>query len=139
MAKPTGRFLRSVECRTPVELIRIPEFFTSLSVLFVAQEILSSISTKESRGGALPGRQPDQPRKHQHQGVQIILTCDLNNLLQCTMCTLYSFFPPRPSAVGYIVQPHTCHIIIYGTYICPNALGRGGTFIELYFRASPNL
>ena len=27
------------------------------------------------------------------------------------MCTLYSFFPPRPSAVGYIVQPHTCHII----------------------------
>ena len=31
--------------------------------------------------------------------------------LQCTMCTLYSFFSPRPSAVGYIVQPHTCHII----------------------------
>ena len=30
---------------------------------------------------------------------------------QCTMCTLYSFFSPRPSAVGYIVQPHTCHII----------------------------
>ena len=27
------------------------------------------------------------------------------------MCTLYSFFSPRPSAVGYIVQPHTCHII----------------------------
>ena len=34
-----------------------------------------------------------------------------NTCNQCTMCTLYSFFPPRPSAVGYIVQPHTCHII----------------------------
>ena len=29
----------------------------------------------------------------------------------CTMCTLYSFFSFRPSAVGHIVQPRDCHII----------------------------
>ena len=31
--------------------------------------------------------------------------------LHCTMCTLYSFFSFRPSAVGHIVQPRDCHII----------------------------
>ena len=31
--------------------------------------------------------------------------------MQCTMCTLDSFFSFRPSAVGHIVQPRDCHII----------------------------
>ena len=30
---------------------------------------------------------------------------------QCTMCTLYSFFSFRPSALGLIVQPQACHVI----------------------------
>ena len=40
--------------------------------------------------------------------VLYILCC---TVLHCTMCTLYSFFSPRPSALGRIVQPHNCHII----------------------------
>ena len=31
--------------------------------------------------------------------------------LQCTMCTLDSFFSFRPSALGLIVQPQACHVI----------------------------
>ena len=31
--------------------------------------------------------------------------------LQCTMCTLYSFFSFRPSALGLIVQAQACHVI----------------------------
>ena len=42
---------------------------------------------------------------------QVIQQADVGKPNQCTMCTLYSFFSFRPSAVGHIVQPRDCCII----------------------------